>query len=371
TASLKPNPTFEIAQTLLPLTRPFTEEAQGGPPQLDVGLSYRIDWFLFGKRAAAMQAASLGVQVSEAEYADLIRLRVLEAATAYYDVLEAKTLLELTQQDVTNFKRVEEITQKAVDGGGRPQVELGRIRLDRLRAEQSVRDAENELVAAKARLRALMGLGDSDASFDIRGTLDQVSTPQIPSLDESFTIASQNRPDISALQWRVQQAQAAAIFERRQAYPEISPQVGYTRQFQRKAIGFPDANSFGFGVEMTLPIFDRNQGNRLRAASVTVQQEYELQAGLIELRAEVIQAENELRTVLANSKAVAEEQLKLAAEVRDSLNKAYEAGGRPLIDVLDAQRNYRETYRLFIESRANLGRAIVKFNAVLGKKVTP
>ncbi|HMP15982.1 MAG TPA: TolC family protein, partial [Gemmatales bacterium] len=82
------------------------------------------------------------------------------------------------------------------------------------------------------------------------------------------------------------------IFERRQAYPEISPQVGYTRQFQRKAIGFPDANSFGFGVEMTLPIFDRNQGNRLRAASVTVQQEYELQAGLIELRAEVIQAEN-------------------------------------------------------------------------------
>jgi cobalt-zinc-cadmium efflux system outer membrane protein len=54
TASLKPNPTFNINQTLLPLTRPFTVDEQGGPPQLDIGLAYPIDWFLFGKRAAAM-----------------------------------------------------------------------------------------------------------------------------------------------------------------------------------------------------------------------------------------------------------------------------------------------------------------------------
>jgi cobalt-zinc-cadmium efflux system outer membrane protein len=369
--ALRPNPDLGIAQTLLPLTRPFTEDAQGGPPQLDVGVSYRIDWFLFGKRAAAMQAAGLGVRVSEAEFADLIRQRVLEAATAYYDVLEAKALLELARQDAANLKQVEEITRKAVEGGGRPQVELGRIRLDRLRAEQSVRDAENDLVAAKARLRALMGRGDLDPTFDVRGTLEDITTPEILGLDESFAIATQNRPDIAALRWRIRQAQAGVVSEQRQAYPEVTPQIGYTRQFQRKAIGFPDANSFGFGLEMSLPVFDRNQGNRYRAASVTAQQQFELQAGLVELRSEVIQADQELRTVQANARAVAEEQLKLAGEVRDSLNKAYEAGGRPLIDVLDAQRNYRETYRLFIESRANLGRAGVRYNAVLGKRVTP
>jgi cobalt-zinc-cadmium efflux system outer membrane protein len=370
-ASLRPNPNFLITQTLLPLTRPFTEDLQGGPPQLDVGVSYRIDWFLFGKRAAAMLAAGLGVRVSEAEFSDLIRQRALEASTAYYDILEAKALLELAHQDADNFKRVEGITQKAVEGGGRPQVELGRIRLDRLRAEQSVRDAENKLVAARARLRALMGLGDLDPSFDVSGSLEDVSSPQPPSLEESYDIAARNRPDLSALRWRVQQAQAAVVVEQRQGYPEVTPQIGYTRQFQRKAIGFPDASSFGFGMEMSLPVFDRNQGNRQKAAAAAVQQQYELQAGLVELRSEVIQADKELRTVLANSRAVAEEQLKLAGEVRDSLNKAYEAGGRPLIDVLDAQRNYRETYRLFIESRANLGRAAARFNAVLGKRALP
>jgi len=370
-ASLRPNPKVTVVQSLLPLTRPFTEEAQGGPPQLDVGVSYPIDWFLFGKRAAALQAAAVGVSVSEAEYADLVRQRVLEASEAYYDILEAKALLELAQQNADNFKRVEEITRKAVEGGGRPQVELNRIRLDRLRAEQGVRDAQNVLVAAKARLRALMGRTDVDPQFDVLGSLEEVKLPEIPELEEAFALATQNRPDLEAQRRRLAQAQATLVSERRQGLPEITPQLGFTRQFQRKAIGFPDASSWGVGVEMSVPLFNRNQGNRFRAASVALQQQFELQARLVELRSEVTQADQELRTARANAKAVAEQQLKLAAEVRDSLNKAYEAGGRPLIDVLDAQRNYRETYQLFIESRANLGRAIVRFNAILGKKVNP
>ncbi|MCX7664971.1 MAG: TolC family protein [Gemmataceae bacterium] len=371
TASLRPNPTFGISQTLMPLIRPFTEDLQGGPPQLDLGVSYRIDWFLFGKRAAALQAAKLGVKVSEAEFADLIRQRVQEVATTYYDVLEAKSLLQLAQQDAANLKQVEDLTKKAVEGGGRPQVELGRIRLDRLRAEQAVRDSENNLIAAKARLWALMGRDEPDTNFDVAGSLEEIPIPQMPPLEESLKIATQNRPDLEGLRRKVAQANAAIISERKQGLPEITPQVGYTRQFQERAIGFPDANSYGFGIEMTLPFSDRNQGNIYRATSIAVQQRFELQAALVELRSEVVQAYQELRTVQANAKAVAEEQLKLASEVRDSLNKAYEAGGRPLIDVLDAQRNYRETYRLYIESRANLGRAGIKFNATLGKKVTP
>ncbi len=372
TASLKPNPNLEVSQTLLPLLRPFTEDRQGGPPQLDIIVAYPIDWFLFGKRAAAMQATNLNVRVSEAEFADLVRLRVLEAAVAYYDVLEAKGLLDLAKQDAANFKRVEEITLRAVEGGGRPKVELNRIRLDRLRAEQSVRDAENALVAAKASLRAIMGQANPDSDFDVAGSLDDLDPKSdIPDVETALAIAVLNRPDIAALKWKVDQALAEQEVERRNAYPEVTPQIGYTRQFQRKAIGFPDAHSYGVGLEMSLPLFNRNQGNRLKAAATTVQQQFELQSGLVDLRAEVVQVEKELRTAAANAKAVADEQLRLASEVRDSLNKAYSEGGRPLIDVLDAQRNYRETYRIFIESRANFGRASAKFNATLGKRVTP
>jgi cobalt-zinc-cadmium efflux system outer membrane protein len=371
TASLKRNPTLNINQTLLPLTRPFTVDAQGGPPQLDIGLAYPIDWFLFGKRAAAMQAATMGVRVSEAEFAELVRQRVLQAATGYYDVLEAKALRDLARQDVDNLREVELVTQRSVEAGNRPVVELNRVRLDRLKSEQVLRDAENALVAAKAQLRVLLGRTDADPAFDVAGTLDQLPSLEPLPADEAYAVALQNRPDLSALRWKVAQAQAATLVERRNAYPEMTPVIGYTRQFQQKAIGFPDASSFGFGVDVTLPIFNRNQGNRFKAVSVLTQSQLELRTGEVELRAEVTQADQNLRTAVANAKAVAEEQLKIAGEVRETINQSYAAGNRPLIDVLDAQRNYRETYRLYITSRAELGRAVMNYSATLGKKVTP
>ncbi|XZE21021.1 TolC family protein [Pirellulaceae bacterium SH449] len=372
TASLKPNPEFNIDQTLLPLTRPFiADEREGGPPQLDIGLEQPIDWFLFGKRAAEMQAARLQVRVTQFEYADLVRQRVLEAAEAYYDVLEAKAIKRLSMRDVENLTRVEELTERSVSAGGRPPVELQRVRLDRLRAEQELSDADNDLVAAIANLRSLLGSTTADPDFDIAGTLDDIDTLDPLPVEEAMEIALTQRPDINALRSAIQQARAETWVEYRNAFPEMAARIGYTRQFQEKAIGFPDANSFGFGLGMSLPVHNRNQGNRVRAASVLTQSSYELQAGEAALRAEIVQATSDLRTALRNSRLVAEEQLKLAIEVRDSLNKAYDAGGRPLIDVLDAQRNYRETYRLYIESRANLGRAIIRYYATLGEQVSP
>ena len=41
--------------------------------------------------------------------------RVLDAATAYYDVLEARAVIEIARQDVDNLKRVEAVTVEQVN----------------------------------------------------------------------------------------------------------------------------------------------------------------------------------------------------------------------------------------------------------------
>ena len=92
--------------------------------------------------------------------------------------------------------------------------------------------------------------------------------------------------------------------------------------------------------------------------------------GVVDLRAEIEEVVRDFSTAYQNAKSVAQEQLKLAAEVRDSITKAYDAGGRPLIDVLDAERTYRDTYRLYISSRANYWRSVYKYNSAIGKQVT-
>src|SRR5262249_48922648 len=118
TSSLPPNPVLTPNATLLPLTRSFTVDRQGGPPQGGVDVNYAIDWFLFGKRAAAMASAAMGVRVSEADFADLVRTRVTDTATAFYDVLEATAILSLARQDLENLRRVEGTIRKGQEAGG-------------------------------------------------------------------------------------------------------------------------------------------------------------------------------------------------------------------------------------------------------------
>jgi cobalt-zinc-cadmium efflux system outer membrane protein len=134
-------------------------------------------------------------------------------------------------------------------------------------------------------------------------------------------------------------------------------------------MGNPDVSLMGAGIAVAIPLFDRNQGKRAKADSLAAQSRYELQTGLIELRSEIEQVAQALTTAQQTAASVAQDELRLAEDVRDSIRRAYQVGGRPLIDVLDAQRNYRETYRTYISSRANYWRALYKYNSAIGKQV--
>jgi len=369
TSSLLPNPTLTADLLNVPLVHPFTVDLQGGPPQTDYMISYPIDWFLFGKRAAAMASAAAGVRVSEADYADLVRQRVTGTATGFYDVVEAKALLDLARQDLENLRRVEAAIQKAVDLGGGKVVDLNRAHLDVIKSEQELREAEKTLAAAKALLRAQMGRRDVDTDFDVSANLDAPLTAKPLQVEEALTLAEQNRPDIRSLRLQIEKAGRGVHAEKTKAYPLVSPQVGYTHQFQQKAIGFPDADSWMMSVSLGLPFFDRNQGNIAKARSIRSQNALNLEAGLVDLRAEIVEAVREFRTAYQHAGAVAEEQVRLARQVRDSIEKSFQVGGRTLLEVLDAEREYRDTYRTYIMNRANYWRALYKFNSAVGRQV--
>jgi cobalt-zinc-cadmium efflux system outer membrane protein len=338
-----------------------------GPQQFDVLVGFPIDWFLFGKRAANMAREALGVKVSESDFADWVRQRVTEASLGYYDVLEAKALLDLAGQDVDNFKQVRDAVAKVVPLG-KPQIDLNRVELDLLRARQTQRDAETTVVTAKAKLRAMIGRTDADPDFDLQGSLDEPLAATLPPPDEGFDLAVRNRPDIESDRRKIAQATADMTAQRKAAYPPVSPMFGYTRQFQKKAIGFPDANSWTAALTVGLQMYDRNQGNRLKAYSTFAQSQYGLATDLATLRAEVETTAQEFRAAKANAESIGADQLKLATDVRRSVTQAYQAGGQTLLDFLDAQRNFRETTRAYITSRAAYWRAVYRYRAAIGQQ---
>src|SRR5205823_2189942 len=130
---------------------------QLGPPQQDAIFSIPIDWLVFGKRAAAMQAQRLGVAVARADQDDAVRRAVSQTVDTYYAVLQAEEMLKLAEEELADAKQLQAAVGKQVAAGKAGDVEKNHVRLEVQEALLAVHARDLELTSAKARLRPLIG----------------------------------------------------------------------------------------------------------------------------------------------------------------------------------------------------------------------
>lgn len=368
TSALLPNPSLLADIQLLPISRSFTVDRTGGPPQTDYQIILPIDWFLFGKRAAAMASAAAGSSISEANFTDLVRQTVRDAALAYYDVLESKMTLAMEREILDELRDIEAFVRKNAADKKRA-TNLSRLENEAFKQERTLRDAESALTTALARLRARVGLRNGEPAIGVAGSLTGPLAGPPPTVEQALALAEQNRPDIHSLRLQVRKADLDVRTQKVNAYPQVAPMVGYTRQFQERTIGVPDANSWDFTLNMTVPIFNRNQYGIAGARSALNQSTLNLEAGLIQLRADIVQAVQDLVTNEEHTKALTSQRLKASEELRQNVEQDFRKDGGDLLDVLDAIHNHHDIVLLAITSRAAYLRAIVRLNAAIGKQV--
>ncbi len=133
TASLIPNASVVADYQLIPLQHADINN-QLGPPQADVMLTVPIDWLLFGKRVAAMHAAQLGIEVSNADYADVHRLQVGRTVDACYEILANEKYLKLAEENLEELQALEKLTEELAKNKKAGKIELDRMKLAVLEA---------------------------------------------------------------------------------------------------------------------------------------------------------------------------------------------------------------------------------------------
>ncbi len=372
-AAIIPNPSLQLDSQFVPLpgAHPYDQNSGSGPLQYDALVTFPIDWYVFGKRVAAMEAARLGIDVAAADFADLVRKQITATLDAFYDVLEAKAQVKLATEDLDDLKRIEKITEAAIKGGGASAIELDRIRLAVLDSQRELRRRQLLLQTARSRLRPLLGRRHVDPDFDVIGELGIQGTMPPPAVDDAIAVAEKNRPDILSDLRDIRRAEAALASEERKAKPEVRFQTGMSYQQTKFITGLPSQRFLDFYLTTTLPTTDRNQGGIARAMSDLRQKHFTLQADLAELRAEVEQAVETYRTALQIVLADDPATLKSAKEVRDKTEAAFKAGGRRLIELLDAQRAYRDRIRASISAQADYWRALNRLNSAIGIRLAP
>ena len=371
TASLFPNPQVTVDTVLQTFGRRSISAANpSGPPEYDLLVQYPIDWLLFGKREAAMQTARQAANAAAATRTDQIRQQVSATISSFYDVLNAKSSLALAEEDLQQNDKLLGITTSRVEHGGVGNVELDRVRVRRIIARQAVDQARRALVTAKSSLRALLGRAQPDQSFDVIGTLEVPS--RIPTLEfkELMQLAAENRPDLLALKYKLQQAKANIKGQEALAFPQIAITGGFTVQ-EQVPIGARNTNEWSASIQASVPIFDHNQGNIRKAKSAALQALVNYGAGQVQASTDIEQTLNSFKSahaVLAENGALLVESAKNA---REKLQKGYELGGYALLDVLDAQAAYRDALRADLALRLDYWRSLHKLNASVGTQILP
>ena len=357
TAALKPNLNFSFSTAGLSAFSPkqLTFSTADSIVAYDAGLGYTFE--RGGKREKRTTVAQDTTDVTAKGVVDAERQLRFQTEQAFVNVLLAKSTLDLTQENLKNFSQVVDVNQQRVVAGDLAEGDFLPISIQKLQFETDVSAAEIGLVQARAALRQLVGFETVPDNFDVTG--DLAYGPHPANLEDLKRDALASRPDLLGAQSSLKLAQDSAALARGNRARDVSGSVDYTRQV--------DSNTLGVGVSFDLPFHDRNQGNILHA-DIAMRQAAESEAAVrFTVLTDVTTAFAAFQTSEKIVKLYESGYLDQTRRSLEITTYAFQRGATSLLNLLDAERTYRDTQIAYRQALATHMTNIRQLTFVVGK----
>ncbi len=368
TAGLRANPVLYSDVQCVPYGS-FSPNRPGGQTQYDLNVTYPLD--VTRKRQARVLVAYRAKRVLQAQFQDAVRLEIDNLYTEFLDVLASRETVREARESVAELER-EPIQPRPVPGRVNPTPEED-LRLENLReaAEVALDEAEEQLRTDQRNLGALLKLTPAQSEkLTVRGSLRDTS-PAPASVEALLRMALANRPDLVAYRLGLGRAEADVKLALANRYPDLFLMYQpYTFQ-DDTPLRKKSAHSWGVGVAVPLPLFNRNQGNIERARLNVAQTQAELTALEDRVVYEVRQAERTYRVTRAAIERIERSLLPRASKEHNRVNRLYLAGQADELAFLMAENDFDRIVRQYRDSLVRHRKSMLKLNTVVGQRVLP
>lgn len=320
---------------------------------MDRQLTAMVEWPLeLFRRKARVSTANREVDVASAAAADRERTLADEIRRQYGRLLVAVHHLAVFEELLTASRETVALLDARAREGAAPRIDRDAAAVDAGRIQAQRVLAAGIAEAAVVELKRLVGLEPS-APLKLRETLHQVVHSGVVHTDAPAVEAVNERPDIRQAAAAVQ-VQAARTEQRRsEGRFELSLFGGYMRMdagFAQQAFGpsgqlEPIRGVFHnavVGANVTLPLFNRNQGAIAEASTRRAAAEKMLDARRLAAASEVAAATARVRAGHEALAVFGGALLGTARRNLDVMREAYQLGRYTLLDVLAEQRRYLE-----------------------------
>ena len=362
-AGLRPNPMVETSGTH-GVTTSDNMTMIGAELPLELG----------GRRKARVGVAQRELELRDAEVADFERKLAAEVRMKYSDVIAAARNLKFTEDLLTLTRDSHRLVQARVERGKSAPLEQNVVFVELSRVDAIRINFESKSEVAIFELRKVIGMLPGEP-LQLRGEFDTSRQPAPQS--DAIRNALASRADLVAARATEILTQAQIEQARVEGKVDASIFANYQRQNMGFGVrGFNDAGLLApvqgifhyatFGVRLTLPVRNQNQGNIEAAIAAAEAARNRREFNEIVVRNEVASAYARFARAQA-ALAVYRDNVRNQAQLNlDVVQQTYTLGQKTLIDYINEQRRYIDIETGYTDALKEFFNSLVEIERAAG-----
>ena len=318
---------------------------------------------LAGQRNKQVRLEKINKEIAEYQFEEVMRTLRQELNEKFVEVYFLSKSIAIYEKEVNSLQ--------VLLGGMKVQQEKGNISLmviSRLESmlfslKKEKNERESDLLTTRGELNLLLNLPEDtqvQLSLD-EEVLQQLDLSQLSFADLKAII--NERPDQKIARSTVNASRANLKLQKSMAFPEFSVKGNYDR------VGNFINDYFAIGVSLSVPIFNRNQGNikaaRFSIQQAGVQQEYAANRADMELFTAYTSLEKATQLYQSTNMDLERNFEKLITGVNENFTRK----NISLLEFIDYYDSYKETCIQLYEIKKNVFLAMENLNTVVGQNV--
>lgn len=323
---------------------------------LDWGAAVSQEIEIGGQRGRRIAVAQVESQRILADVRSRGQALALAVRRAFAEAVLARERQTYARQLEALAQNLVDSAQLRFDEGASTKLELNLARAELGKASASRITAEGAAAVSLLELRRLLGMREEQTlSLAEDLALPETLPPNDATLEHSFSI----RPDITALKEAIAQARA----EERLARSLNTPNLEITAEIAQE--GEEDVAAIGVGV--SLPLFNRNQGEIGVAQSERRRAELGLGALEFQIEKDLIASGHRFSNAREALKIYQDEVLPSFEENLALLDEAFRGGKVDFLRVLAVQTNFVDQQQLYLDVLARAQMALLDWQLAAGR----
>ena len=318
-----------------------------------------------GKRGLRMEASTFATQAAESDFRDAVRIFSNLVRDSYYEALLMQKNRALAEELAQHYRQIVEVNRLRLQAGDIAEADYLKVKMESSRAESELDTAVAAEEQAHAKLLMVLRWPDQNAQLQVKEQWPVVQDwAQQPAAEFLIGKALQQRPDLLADRQRAEQADKALELARRLKYPDVTVNAGYARDPSNNAL-----DSFFVGVNVPVPLFYQYQGESDKAAVSLNQNRMLAEQTELAIRNEVVGALAVWRSTDKILQRFKRGLLDEATTVRHSAELSYGRGATSVLDLIEAERSYKNIMRDYFAALINHANAYYDLGKSLGNEV--